>query len=322
MISKVFSGHSFYGSIRYVCQELKHAEIMKVEGVRVHDIQLMIEDFVRQHQLRPEKKQACFHSILSFYPGEKPTDKTIVEIAEKYLQQLNITDTQFAIIKHTDKAHLHVHIIANMVNNKGKSIKDNWIALKGKKVAQRLTLEYNLIPALSKKLELTHKQNFREPEQHLYKIYEAIGSNLKHCTSLDQLQQRLLRLGIEIQYKYKGQTLEKQGVSFKLGKYCFKGSKIDRKFSLLNLERALALRQKQETKSITDAMQYWNFNQSPLSYHREQHTNLASEVIKGLGYALSKNIEVLLTPSFIPDQLSGEWLHEAKKKRKRQSFSR
>ncbi len=209
-----------------------------------------------------------------------------------------------------------------MVNNKGKSIKDNWMALKGKKVAQRLTLEYNLVQALTKNLALTHKQNLREPEQYLYKIYEAIRNNLRYCTSLDQLQHRLLRQGIEMQYKYKGQTLEKQGVTFKLGQYCFKGSKIDRKFSLSNLEKTLAFQQKQEIKAITDAMQYRNFNQSPLSYHREQHTSVASEVIKGLGFSLSKNIEVLLTPSFNAEQLSGEWLREAKKKRKRQRLSR
>ncbi len=166
MISKICVGHSFYGSIRYICNELKKAEILAVEGVRGHDHKLMIQDFERQHSLRPEKKQACFHGILSFYPGEKPSDNTIVEIAVKYLAGLNIQNTQYSIVKHTDKAHLHVHLIANMVNNDGKSIPDNWIALRAKKQAQKLTLEYKLEQGLSKKLSLTHYQNLREPEQY------------------------------------------------------------------------------------------------------------------------------------------------------------
>src|SRR5665213_1470897 len=190
MISKICVGHSFYGSIRYVCHELKRAEILAVEGVRGHDHKLMIQDFERQHGLRPEKKQACFHGILSFYPGEKPSDKTIVEIAGKYLQGLNIRNTQFAIVKHTDKAHLHVHLIANMVDNNGKSIPDNWIALRAKKQAQQLTLEYKLTQGLSKKLSLTQYQNLREPEQHLYTIYAAIKQNLRNCRSMDELQVR------------------------------------------------------------------------------------------------------------------------------------
>ena len=46
--------------------------------------------------------------------------------------------------------------------------------------------------------------------------------------------------GIHTQYKYKGQTQELQGISFRIGKDRFKGSQIDRKFSLVNLQKALA----------------------------------------------------------------------------------
>src|SRR5438105_4884848 len=115
MLSKVFTGHSFYGSVRYVCQDQRRAVVLEAEGVRGHDYKLMIQDFEMQHGLRPTKKQACFHSILSFYPGENPGDTMRVEIAEKYLERLGIINTQYSITKHTDKAHQHLHIIANMV---------------------------------------------------------------------------------------------------------------------------------------------------------------------------------------------------------------
>ena len=56
-----------------------------------------------------------------------------------------------------EKAHLHLHVIANMVNIDGKSIRDNWIALKGKKLSQKLTDEYKLIPALRKDLTASRR---------------------------------------------------------------------------------------------------------------------------------------------------------------------
>jgi hypothetical protein len=56
----------------------------------------------------------------------------MVEISKEYLVKMGITETQFAITKHVDKDHPHLHIIANLVNNKGEAIKDNWIGLKGK----------------------------------------------------------------------------------------------------------------------------------------------------------------------------------------------
>ncbi|MEJ7674983.1 MAG: hypothetical protein WKF59_20350 [Chitinophagaceae bacterium] len=40
-------------------------------------------------------------------------------------------------------------------------------------------------------------------------------------------------------YKYKGQTEELQGISFRIGEYKYKGSEIDRKFSINNLKRTI-----------------------------------------------------------------------------------
>jgi len=45
-------------------------------------------------------------------------------------------------------------------------------------------------------------------------------------------------------YKYKGQTQEKQGISFRMGNISFKGSQIDRKYSLAGLQKILDLQQK------------------------------------------------------------------------------
>ena len=73
MISKPVPANSFYHTCRYITQKLG-AEVLLSEGVRTHDFKLMAADFEMQKQLRPSKTMACFHSILSFYPGEKPSD--------------------------------------------------------------------------------------------------------------------------------------------------------------------------------------------------------------------------------------------------------
>jgi hypothetical protein len=273
----------------------------------------MIEDFERQHGLRPEKTQACFHGILSFYPGEKPTDSQILEIVGKYMEGLNITDTQYTIVKHTDKDHLHVHLIANMVSNEGKSISDRWVALRGKKLAQKLTLEYKLTQALSKELSLTHYQNLREPEQYQYKIYGAVRHHLRSCRSMDELQERLRPLGIEMQFKYKGQTNERQGVSFRLGEYCFKGSTIDRQFSYGNLERTLSLQLRQ-----TLTLRHEHRPHERLS--RPAHLN--PEQDGGIGRVVTKEMEKALELLFRKEQAYEHMPHElsqdAERKRRRQ----
>lgn len=318
MLSKVFTGHSFRGAVRYVHHDQSRAVVLATEGVRGHDYRLMIQDFELQHSLRPSKKQACFHSILSFYPGENPGDKMIVEIARKYLESIGITNTQYAITKHTDKAHLHMHIIANMVDNDGNSIKDSWIGYRGKKVAQQLTQEYNLVPALEKKLERTHLKALSQSEANKYKVYQAITESLPLCRNMEELQSRLQKLGIAMQYKYKSGTDEKQGVSFRMGEDCFKGSKVDRKFSLAGLERGLALLHKQvpEQQKHKPVLQPKHFNQNPAGLEVDPLHPLSdnrNDLVRGL----EKAIETLTKPEEEHEHNSNELSKEAKRKRKK-----
>lgn len=305
MISKVFTGHSFYHAVRYACKEERQAEIIAAEGVRSHDYRLMAQDFINQAQLRPTKRQACFHSVLSFYPGERPDNATLAEIGKKYLEGIGITNTQSAFVLHTDKAHLHMHVFANMVNNDGKSISDSWIALKGKKVAQQLTQEYKLTPAVRKNLSQTNIQAYSENEANKYKVYTAISANLPYCRSLEELEKRLLRQGIEMQYKYKGQTTEIQGVSFKIGTDCFKGSKVDRQFSYGNLQKAIS-RQHNQTKGkyhfqkemdgYSGSSKDNNQVQKRAKQHQKEINTGQSIGVKELQKGVGKAIETLMTP--------------------------
>jgi MobA/VirD2-like, nuclease domain len=260
MISKAIKAGSFYHTCRYVMQK-PGAELLIAEGVRGYDYKLMADDFEIQQQLRPGKRKACFHAILSFYPGENPQDGRVKEIAARYLKELGVTGTQYAIVKHTDRSHLHLHLIANMVNNEGKSITDSWLGLRGKKISQQLTEEYQLIPANRKNLKLTHLEALNEKETEKYRVYMAISENLPKVKTIEELETKLQKQGIEIQYKYLGQTNQKQGISFSKGVYCFKGSQVDRQFSYNNLQKAMQLQrqnlsqgqeQNQQVQSIKD----------------------------------------------------------------------
>jgi MobA/VirD2-like, nuclease domain len=248
MISKAIKAGSFYHTCRYVMQK-PGAELLIAEGVRGHDYKLMAHDFETQQRLRPGKRKACFHAILSFYPGENLSDGRVKEIAARYLKELGVTGTQYAVVKHTDRSHLHLHLIANMVNNEGMSITDSWLGLRGKKLSQQLTEEYQLIPANRKNLKLTHLEALNEKEAEKYRVYMAISENLPKVKTLDELEAKLQKQGIEIQYKYLGHTNEKQGISFKKGAFCFKGSQVDRQFSYNNLQKTLQLQRQELSQS-------------------------------------------------------------------------
>lgn len=327
MISKPVPANSFYHTCRYISNK-PGAELLASEGVRGHDYKLMAEDFLTQQQLRPDKKQACFHSILSFYPGEKPSDEIMKEIATRYLKELGIVNTQYAISKHTDKAHLHLHIVANMVSNEGNAISDSWVGLRGKKIAQRLTQEYKLVPAIEKDIRLTNLEALNHSEANKYKIYIAISESIPHCRTMEELELRLLKQGIETQYKYKGQTQEKQGVSFKLENISFKGSHIDRKYSLSGLEKILSLQQRQVLEQRYNAenkLRSKGFlsGEKSLAYQHVKPNSLQesrNDLTKDIDRGIEKTIEMLMKSEETQGQMPYELTQEAlRKKKKKQS---
>ncbi|MEO7802065.1 MAG: relaxase/mobilization nuclease domain-containing protein [Ginsengibacter sp.] len=328
MISKIVSANSFYHTCRYIAEKAG-AEIILTEGVRGHNYKLMAEDFEMQKEMRSSKSQSCFHAILSFYPGENPSNEIMKEIAQKYLKELGIVNTQYAISKHTDRAHLHMHIIANMVNNNGKAISDSWIGLRGKKIAQRLTHDYKLIPALEKNLKLTNLEALSQSEAIKYQIYIAISDILPKCKTMEELESRLLKLGIETQYKYNGQTNEKQGVSFKKDKFCFKGSQVDRKFSLAGLEKLLGLLEKQKVsvqQKFSEQQKRDRQKNFPFQKTISQKISLPDILdvtIKETGFDLSKGLEktldILLKAELTYQQTPFKSLQEMPQKKKKKA---
>lgn len=235
---------------------------------------------------------------------------------------------QYSIVKHTDRSHLHLHVVANLVDNNGKVIKDNYIGLRGKKMAQQLTQEYKLIPAIKKDLALTNLENMNEHEVARYKIYMAIAQNLSKCNSMEDLANRLQQRGIDTQFKYKGQTQEIQGVSFKTGNFSFKGSQVDRKFSFAGLQKTLAQGIKEEVENVLEQKEELGQTQNTKQVFRKIHSlskgnsqkfdpnaapKRAGEILKQMNKTLEDLLKTESTEENLPYELTQEGYRRKKK---------
>ena len=246
MIAKTFlTGQTFGRTCEYLCQDQSRAEILAAEGVRTQNYRLMAADFEWQHQLMPEKEKPVYHCALSFSPGEQVADEQLIRLGRQFLEKVELVNTQYALVKHTDKDHLHVHIIANKVDNDGEPTGQGLIIERGIKAAAQLTAEYGLQQEAGKHLDQTHYEALHEPDAKRYRIYEAITEQLPQCHDLDDLEKALLRQGITVRYRCDPDTGERQGISFRFGNRSFKGSIVDKAYSLSGLEQTLALQEQQ-----------------------------------------------------------------------------
>ena len=89
---------------------------------------------------------------------------------------------------------------------------------------------------------------------------------------------------IETLYKFKGQTNELQGISFKIGEYKYKGSEIDRKFSIKNLERTIQQQKLQNllkpSRTISQSKSLSEDKRQAIGKHKGHNKSILEELMK------------------------------------------
>lgn len=247
MIGKPIVGKSFGGCVRYLLNR-QEASILEAEGIRLGSPRSITVDFNQQRKLRPGLGKAVGHTILSWSSedSKKLTDKMMLEVAKKYMKVMKIIDTQYLVVKHTDRKHPHLHIVFNRVDNYGKTISDNNNYLRNVKACRELTEQHGFYLAYDKKH--VNRQRLKGNDKVRYAIHDAVKEVLLSARNWKELVEHLEQKGIGTHFKYKSNSSELQGISFSKDGLIFKGSSIDRSLSFTCLDKLLKQRHGQEHK--------------------------------------------------------------------------
>ncbi|MDR0332429.1 MAG: relaxase/mobilization nuclease domain-containing protein [Dysgonamonadaceae bacterium] len=248
MIAKIVKGKSFKGVVNYILDKAKQTELLATEGVRHKSRESIIRSFVTQTELNPRVAKTVGHISLDFssQDRDKLTNAKMVQIAHEYLNAMDIKNTQYIIARHHDKEHPHIHIVFNRIDNNGKTISDKNDRYHSGKICKDLTDKYNLYFAQGK--ENVKRHRLKEPDKTKYEIYDALKAAVPKCKNWKELHNELKKNGITINFKYKGNTDEVQGVRFEKNGYTFNGSKIDRQFSYSKID--FQLKQNEKAQDI------------------------------------------------------------------------
>jgi len=178
-----------------------------------------------------------YHISLNFAVEDRArlTDDLMAEIAREYMQRMGIVNTQYIICRHTDTAHPHLHIVANRVDNDGRTISDSNDNRRSAKICRELTQEYGLHIANGK--DKVRRDRLRGKDRIRYRIYDAVRAALPTCRNWSELDKSLTQEGIQIRFRYDTQRGRIIGISFTADGCTFSGSKIDRTMSYYALDR-------------------------------------------------------------------------------------
>lgn len=271
MMAKITKGSSFKGVIRYVIDEKKETRILNSDGLRLKNLNTVIDGFVTQAGMNGRVSKPAGHVSLDFsaQDKEKLSDKVMVKIAHDYMQRMGITDTQYIIARHFDKEHPHIHLVFNRVDNNGKTISDSNDRYRSEKICKELTHKYGLYYSTGKENVKQHR--LKEPDKSRYEIYEALKASVPRCRNWKELMRELDKAGIKTEFKCKGNTTTVEGVKFRKGEYTFNGSKVDRMFSYSKIDYQL----KQNTRQSMQQEQAQSISATLL--------NGTEPIVSGLG---------------------------------------
>lgn len=239
MIAKIKQGKGFGGLVSYANDiKNKDTNIIASEGVDLSTNKSIVASFNIQAKARPTLKAYVGHISLSFSPEDyrRMSDELIAEISRKYLQRMGIVNTQFVIFRHHDKAHDHVHIVYNRVDNDGNAITGDSNFKKSAAITKTLTREYGLTFGKGKKN--VNRDRLKGKDAAKYRMYDLITAALKDCHTWESLKLVLSKKGITMDFIRKADGSIK-GISFSDGNVTFSGGRIDRSLTLGNIQKVL-----------------------------------------------------------------------------------
>ena len=149
MIAKLIKARGFRRILEYSLRESKGYLLDTNMGE--NSPRGLSREFNQVRNVRPEIKRPVHFVSIALSPKESLTDEQWREVAQKYLSGMGFTDNQFAVAKHTDAAHPHIHIIVNRVTLGGKLVSDSKDYYRQEQIMRKLEQEYDLTPVMPSK---------------------------------------------------------------------------------------------------------------------------------------------------------------------------
>ncbi len=219
----------------------KKARLLDSKDVRLDSNATIAASMQGQTDDKPGRKLAnpVYHISLNFAIEDtaRLTDDLMTEIAREYMRRMGIVNTQYIVCRHTDTTHPHLHIVANRVDNDGRTISDSNDSRRSVDICRQLTDEYGLHIANGK--DKVRRDRLRGKDRIRYRIYDAVKAALATCRSWSELDKTLNRQNIHIRFQYDTVRDRIIGISFTADGCTFSGSKIDRAMSYYALDRRL-----------------------------------------------------------------------------------
>lgn len=199
MIAKISTGNNAFGMVRYNHEKTKGEEkgtLLGVNNIVNTSFNTIVKTLNDYNNGSENVSKPCIHISLNFHKKDILSDEKIHEIAKDYMTEMGYNEQPYAVYRHFDKEHPHVHIVSSQVNFDKKKINDSYIYYRSQALTRQLEEKYNITKAVGENAGINKGQNLQNV------IYEHLEFG-KH--SLTAIMKRAIEDVLE-----KKPTTEKQ----------------------------------------------------------------------------------------------------------------
>ena len=161
------------------------------------------------------------------------TDKAMVEDTKRLLHEMKYDNTQFLIVRHSEKDNPHVHVILNMVDNEGNRLKDFQEKKRGIEICKQITLDRNYTWGEHKSVSETISHNPKENAR--AEICREIFDISEKYHTAEEMKKEAARRNIDVKFSTDYRTGHITGISFSKEGFLFPASKVDSSLSAKKL---------------------------------------------------------------------------------------
>lgn len=243
MIAKFKNRVDFTGLVSYandIESNEKRGRLLSYQGVCVVSNETIADSFNTQLR-RPDCKgkihhigKPVKHVSISFspadahlFPDNEEGDRYMAQLVDEWLRGMGITNAQYIVARHFDKAHPHCHLVYSRIALDGSVISAYNEQLRSADVCKKIKLRHGLTFGNSSG-EKVNRDRLLPVQQALFDLKTAVIAAADNASSWVEFQRELEAQGIEACFSFNRTTGEVRGISFAKGDYRFAGSKLSK----------------------------------------------------------------------------------------------
>lgn len=243
MIAKFKNRVDFSGLVSYandIKSDEKRGRLLSYQGVCVVSNETIADSF-NTHLRRPDSRgrvhhigQPVKHVSISFspedahlFPDNEEGDRYMAQLVDEWLRGMGITNAQYIVARHFDKAHPHCHLVYSRIALDGCVISAYNEQLRSANVCKKIKLRHGLTFG-NITGEKVNRDRLRPIQQLRFDIKSVAIAAANSSTSWAEFQHALEAHGIEASFSINLSTGEIRGISFAKDGYRFAGSKLSK----------------------------------------------------------------------------------------------